>query len=139
MKTFKKHSDGGAVKMKKTIVALTVIAVLGFAGMALAHGSGYGYGGHMMGYGGGHMGYGSGYGGHMGYGPGYSDESKEFLEKTADLRKKMHSKRFEYSEALRAGDEKKAEKLARELDELGEKIHKDAPRSFKRGYGRGCW
>jgi len=127
--------------MKKALVALTVIAVLGFAAIALAHGPGGGYGGHMRGYGygGGMMGYGSDYGTHMGYGPGYSDESKEFLEKTADLRKELNTKRFEYSEALRIGDEKKAEKLAKELDELSEKIYKESPRSVSRGYGRGCW
>jgi len=123
--------------MKKTVVALMIIAVLGFASVALAHGPG-GYGGGMMGYGN-HMGYGGGYGNHMGYGPGYSDESKEFLEKTADLRKELNTKRFEYSEAIRTGDEKKAEKLAKELDELSEKIYKDAPRTAAGAYGRGCW
>jgi len=116
--------------MKKTVVAFTVLAVLGLAAVALAHGPGYG--GGMMG---------PGYGNHMGYGPGYSDESKAFLEKTADLRKELNTKRFEYGEALRAGDEKKAEKLARELDELREKIYKEAPATARGGgfYGRGCY
>ncbi len=115
--------------MKKMLVGLMIAALLGLAGMAFAHGGGgYGYGGHMMGNG--HMGYGmmgnGGYGsGHMmerdsGY--GYDKETKEFLDKTANLRKELHEKRFEYMEAWRDDDEKKAEKLAKELDELAEEV-----------------
>jgi len=120
--------------MKKTLVALTIVAVLGFAAMAMAHGPGGGYGGHMgYGYGGGMMGNGYG-GGHMDYGYANDTETKAFLEKTADLRRELNTKRFDYEEAVRAGDEKKAEKLARELDELSAKLYKEAPAS----YGRGC-
>lgn len=123
--------------MKKTLAVLTVFAVLGFAAIALAHGPGGGYGGHMGGYGyGGGMG---GYGHMYGYGSANDSESKEFLEKTAGLRKELNAKRFDYEEAVRAGDEKKAEKIAKELDELSEKLYKEAPRSLSRGYGRGCW
>ena len=131
--------------MKKMLVALTIVAVLGLAGMAFAHGGGgYGYEGHMMG--GGHMGYGmmgGGYGGgHMmerGPGYGYDKETKEFLDKTADLRKELHEKRFEYMEAWRADDEKKAEKLAKELDELAEKLYAEAPKGRYSGNSGHCW
>ncbi len=60
--------------MKKGLIALAVIAVVGLGGVAFAHDQGYrGHGGQMMGPGyggyGGHM-MGPGYGGHM-MGPGY--------------------------------------------------------------------
>jgi hypothetical protein len=122
-----------AVKMKKALAALTVVAVLGLGAAAFAHG-GFGWGGHMTGWG-------PGYYGHTG-------EDSEFLDKTAGLRKELNQKRFDYYEALRAGDEKKAEKIAKELDELSEKLYAKAPRgrSFARGgygygYGSGphCW
>ncbi len=132
--------------MKKLLVGLTVAAVLGLSALAFAHGGGgYGYEGHMMGSG--HMGYGmmgnGGYGSDhmMGRGPGYGydKETKEFLDKTADLRKELHEKRFEYMEAWRADDEKKAEKLAKELDELTEKLYAEAPEgSFNRNSVH-CW
>ena len=82
------------------------------------------------------MGYGDN---HMGYG-----YDKEFLDKTADLRKEFHEKRFEYMEAYRAGDEKKAKKLAKELDELSEKLHDAAPEGTFNDRGgngryRNCW
>jgi hypothetical protein len=138
--------------MKRTLAVLAVVAVLGFGAVAFAHG-GPGYGGHMGygpgGYGPGMMGYGPGWGGHMGpgpggygrgmmgNGPGYGKDPK-FLEETADLRREIHTKRFEYAEALRTGDEKTAETLAGELEELTGKLREAAPRS--RGFARGyCW
>ena len=132
-------------QMKRTFAVLTVLAVLSLGTFAFAHGSGYGYGGHM-GYGGGYMMggpgmMGPGYGGHMGYGPGYGGaydkDTQKFLDETADLRKELHDKRFEYMEAVRAGDEKKAEQLAAELDKLAETLYDKAPRTTARGYGRG--
>lgn len=127
--------------MKKILMAVSVLMVLGLAAIAFAHGPGYG--GHMAGPG--HMGYG-GYGDHMA-GPGHmgyaaDGERAEFLEKTADLRRKMHQTRFDYFEALRVGNDEKAETLAKELDALAEKIAKAAPESFAKGgpgYGRHCW
>lgn len=142
--------------MKKTLMAVSVLMVLGLAAVAFAHGPGYGghmagpghmgyggYGGHMAGPG--HMGYG-GYGGHM-MGPGhmgYAEEGEvaEFLEKTAELRREIHQKRFDHREALRTGDEAKAEALAKELDALAEKLVKATPESIAKGragYGNHCW
>lgn len=122
--------------MKKILTILTVIAVLGFTTLAVAHGGGFGWsGGHIMGYG--------GYGGHMmGWWPGYdySKDTKEYLDKTSDLRRDLHEKRFDYMEALRSGDEEKAEKIANELDEISKTLYRDARkgRYLARG-GYGCW
>lgn len=101
---------------------------------------GSGYGGGMMGgmMGGGHMG---GYGGHMG--PGYGDgdgyreskAEKKYLDETAGLRREFNEKRFEYDEAVRNGDKDKAEKLAKELDEINDKIYSKAPKTGYRGRG----
>jgi hypothetical protein len=154
----------GGFKMKRYLVVMTMVLVLGFAGAAFAHGQGYGdhmgqgngnqgYGNHMgQGYGN-HMGQGNGnqgYGNHMGQGYGnhmrsdYSDskEVQEFLDKTAELRREFNEKRFDFREAKRAGDDKTADKLAKQLDELQEKLYKEAPkeRSYSQsGNGRGCW
>ncbi len=134
--------------MKKAITVLTVVAVLGFGALAFAGWGGPGYG---------HMGSGPGYG-HMGYGSGpmmgyygNNTEAQKFLEETADLRRTIHEKRFEYFEALRTGDEEKAEALDKELEGLFKQIQEKAPdtaaygkgyrgRGFARGgYGGPCW
>ncbi|MEJ2182567.1 MAG: hypothetical protein P8Y66_03495 [Nitrospirota bacterium] len=137
--------------MKKVLAVLAAVAVLGVGATAFANwaggpGSGYmgGYGimgsgpGYMGGYG--HMmGYGPGYG-HMmgyGYGPGYGVDQKT-LQETADLRQEIQSKQLEYSEALKAGNEKKADKLARELNDLTQKFSATAPTAAY-GYGWGCF
>jgi hypothetical protein len=124
----------GGFSMKRILVVLSLVAVLGIGTAAFAHG-GFGWGGHM----------GSGWGmgpGMMGYGPGYgyTEETQKYFEETADLRRDLHTKRFEYYEALRAGDTKKAEKIAREIEELTEKLYANAPRgrNFAKG-GYGCW
>jgi Spy/CpxP family protein refolding chaperone len=122
--------------MKKFLAVIAVVAVLGVGTVASAHMFGGGYGDGPM----------------MGWGPGYgygSDENRaKFLDETAEARQKIHEKRFEYSEALRTGDEKKAEALAKELDELTDEVYTKAPRrgfgrgygkGYARGYGRGCW
>ncbi len=128
--------------MKKTLAALTIVAVLSFGALAFAHGGGYG--GGMMGGGNGYGMMGGGYGNHMqGRGDSYGDtkESGEFMEKTADLRREMSKLRFEFEEAYRAGDEKTAEKLYKSMEELAEKIHDMAPKGnfLSRGLGGHMW
>lgn len=129
--------------MKKVLVVLTVVAVLGLGAVAFAAwgGPGYGYGGYAMGPG---MmyGYGPGYGPMMGYGYGYgatnSAENQKFLKDTADLRQTINQKRFDYAEAVRNGDEKKAEALSKELDDLYNKLSEKAPEGYTgNGYARG--
>ena len=98
-------------------------------------GGGYGMGPGMMGdygMGPGMMGgYGGGYGGY-GMGPGYynqSEECQKFLDGTSGLRKELHDKRFEYTEALRnpkTTSETDA-RLRKEIDELQGEISKKAP------------
>lgn len=105
--------------MKKALVVVSVVAVLAIGTVAFAHG---GFGGYGM------MGYGPGYG-MMGYGgtDGTSPEFKEFLDKTTDLRRDLAQKRFEYMEAYRTGDAKKAEKVAGEIETLTAKVRELAP------------
>lgn len=123
--------------MKKTLAIVAVVAVLGIGSVASAHmfgwGGGYGKGGHMTGY---------GYGPMMGY--GYGTEGNKYLDETADLRREFNTKQFEYFEALRTGDEKKAETIAKELNELTGKVSVTAPRGryfATGGYGTEpyCW
>jgi hypothetical protein len=101
-----------------------------------------GYGGYGMGPGmmGGYGGYGMGpgmMGGYGGYGtgPGYgqSEECRKFLDETAGMRKELHDKRFEYSEALRSPKTttETAANLEKEIRELQDNIYKKAP--------QGCW
>jgi hypothetical protein len=150
--------------MKKTLLAVAVISILAAGAMAFAHGpgGGSGYGGHMMGPGyGGHM-MGSGYGGHM-MGPGYGghmmgsghmkgpmmgwadadDETvKKFLDETADLRKQMHDKKFEYLEARRNPDAnaESLKKIEKEMYDLKWQIREKAPtKDFGTAGGYGCW
>jgi hypothetical protein len=95
-------------------------------------------GGGMMGLG--MMGYG-GYSmmgaGMMGYGMGaemmwkYNIEAyQKFLDETADLRKQLHTKRFEYFEALRNLRTKSEtlKKLEKEIQELKRKITEKMPK-----------
>lgn len=130
--------------MKSFIAILTVAALFVIGAMAYAHGTGAGgwggYGGHMMepGYGGHIMG---GYGGHMmdRQGPGYGAD-KEFLDKTADLRKELHEKKFDYFEATRNPETEPAAltKLEKELYDIQSKIRDKAPRGNYGGSGH-CW
>ena len=127
--------------MKKVLAILTVVTVLSIGAIAFAHGPGYGghmgygYGGHMMGPGyGDHMGYGDG--GHMmGRTGGYD---QKFLDETIDLRKELHTKKFEYMEAVRdpRTDEKTVTELEKEITGLQEKLYAKAPRTARgSGYG----
>lgn len=123
--------------MKKAVIALTVVTLLSIGAVAFAHGPGWG-GGYMMGPGyGQHMG--PGYGQHMmGWGGRYD---QKFLDETAELRKELHQKKFEYMEIVRnpETDEQTVAKLEKEIDELQSKIAEKAPRSAKgTGYGP-CW
>ncbi|MDD5007453.1 MAG: hypothetical protein PHU49_11240 [Syntrophorhabdaceae bacterium] len=116
-------------------------------GMMGGYGGGYGpgYGPGMMGgyggsygpgYGPGMMGgYGGGYGpGPRGYGQGGQNEvCQKFLDDTAGLRKELHNKRYEYSEALR-NPKATSESIASEekaIRNLQEKIYAKNP--------QGCW
>jgi hypothetical protein len=130
--------------MRKLITGLTVVTLLAVGALAYGHGFGFG-GGNMMGPGyGGHM-MAPGYGGHMmGQGMAGYGFDKKFLDETADLRRDLHEKRFEYSEALRDTDTtpKTIAKLEEEIRGLQEKIREKSPRTAY-GYGRtggfGCW
>jgi hypothetical protein len=140
--------------MKTFIAILAAAALFVIGALAYAHGTGGGgwggghmmdgYGGHMMGQGhGGHM-MGQGYGGHMmdSRGSGYGAD-KQFLDETADLRKDLHDKKFEYFEASRNPETDPAAltKLERELYEIQSKIREKAPRrnyGGSGGYGQ-CW
>lgn len=154
--------------MKKVLAGLTLVALLAIGTFAYAHGSGQWGGGHMMGgygygmgpgYDGHTYGYGGGYGGHMtgpGYGghmmgPGYGGHmsgkrggyDKKFLDETADMRKELHNKNFEYFEAVRNSetDNTTITKLEKEIREIQEKIYEKAPRNEYRGGGKAehCW
>ena len=120
----------------------------GYGGHMMGQGMGSGYGGHM---GGGMMGLGygrhmmdsrmmgSGYGGHkmgscghmmgpdmMGYGT--EEENRKFLDETVGLRREMHNKKFEISEALRNPDtsRKTLLKLKKEILEIQIKMYETA-------------
>jgi hypothetical protein len=120
--------------MKKLVVTVTVVTLLAIGFAAYAHGPG--------GWGGSNMGPGYGYGPQM-MGPGYSGHmrgsrggfDRKFFDETADLRREMHNKRFEYSEAIRnpESDSETITKLENEIRDLQDQIHAKSPR---RGYGR---
>jgi hypothetical protein len=85
-----------------------------------------GQGGHMMGPGG-HMGCGEHMMGGM-FGYDTEEEQKKFLDDTTDLRREMHNKKFEYSEALRKPDTNRATllKLQKEMLEIKVKMYEKA-------------
>jgi hypothetical protein len=123
--------------MKKALAAFSALVILSFSVMAFANGGGM-MGGGMMG--GGMMGGGMMDGGMMdggmmgsgnGYGYGYSNdkETKEFMEKTAEMRRELNRLRFEFNEAYRSGDEVKARKLFQQIEELTYKIRQMAPKN----------
>jgi hypothetical protein len=100
-------------------------------------------GSHMGGYGmmGGHMGGMMGQGMMGGYGYGsraydpeayekYQKEYQKYLDDTAGLRKKLHNKQFEYSEAARNRGTKRETlmKLEKEMRDLQWKIYEKTPR-----------
>jgi hypothetical protein len=84
---------------------------------------------------------GQGYGGHMegqtGSGYGTNQTDQKFLDETADLRKDLHGKRFEYFEAQRNPKTtcKTLTKLEKEIYGIQEKIYEKSPRTAYRGNG----
>jgi hypothetical protein len=123
--------------MKKVLISLAVVAILAIGVAVYAQGSGWGgnyghpgYGYHMMG---------TGYGGHMrGWTGGYD---QKFLEETADVRKELNNKQFEYSEAIRnrKTDPETVTKLEKEIGELQNKLYAKAPQGTNRGFVMPCW
>lgn len=89
----------------------------------MGHMGGYGMGPGMMGY---------GYGGK--YDPEayekYQKDYQKYLDDTADLRKKLHNKKFEYFEALRDPDTKSDAimKMEKEMRDLQWELYEKAPR-----------
>jgi hypothetical protein len=138
--------------MKKLIAGIGIVSILAFGTLAFAHGYGGWGGGHMMGsdYGGhmtgpgysGHM-TSQGYGGHMrGWNTQENVQDQKFLDETADQRKDLHDKRFEYFEARRdpATNIETLTKLEKEIGELQNKISEKAPRTAYQGRGGyGCY
>jgi len=115
------------------IAVMFLVTLLGFGVMAYAHSPG-GWGGNMMGQGG-HM---TGQGSHM-MGYGYD---RKFLDETADLRRELHNKKFEYFETIRNTDTtpEAVGRLERDIDELQKKLYEKTPRTAYGKYGgQGCW
>lgn len=135
--------------MKKVLALVTVVSLLAIGTFAFAHGTGL-WGDGQKGYGHGGYGMGYGYGGHM-MGPGYGDHmygrfggnNQKFLDETADLRKELHNKKFEYFEAVRNSetDSTTITKLEKEIREIQEKIYEKAPRTAYKdgGMAEHCW
>ncbi|MDP2166738.1 MAG: hypothetical protein Q8J64_00210 [Thermodesulfovibrionales bacterium] len=111
--------------MRKTAIALSVLALISIGAVSYAQmwGDDQGWGGPMM----------------RGQ---YSQQDQKLLDETADLRKEMHAKRFEFKEALRKGLYEKAEAVEKELEALREKLEAkglkaDGRPGMGRGEGRG--
>jgi Spy/CpxP family protein refolding chaperone len=122
--------------MKKLLIALMAVGVLALGTAAYAHmwggGPGWGGGQHMWG---GGPGYGSGPGMMYGYG---DKETRKFFDETADQRKELHNKMFEYREARWAGDAEKAEALEKDISELQAKMYEKAEGAgITKRFGRG--
>lgn len=112
--------------MKKAVITLAVIAILSIAVLSYAHMWGGGYSvGYMM-------------------SPGYmmkgiySPTNQKFLDETADLRKNLHTKRFELEEALRKGEYERAEGIEKEIIELEDKLYEKGGKRYSR-FGGGRW
>ncbi|MDH4231024.1 MAG: hypothetical protein OEW04_03225 [Nitrospirota bacterium] len=122
--------------MKKMLAVISVLSIFVFGTLAFAHGPGAWGGVHMMD---------CGYGGHMirpGHGHGHfygcaDAYDQKFLDETAALRKELHSKKFDYAEALRnpEADPKAITELEKEIRDLQDEIHEKAPDTAGRGHG----
>jgi hypothetical protein len=118
--------------MKKLVIGIAVVSVLALGTLAFAHGTG-GWGvGHMMG-----PGYSSHMGNWTGSGYGARQTDQKFLDETADLRRDLHGKRFEYFEAQRDPDtnNQTLAQLEQGITELQEKLYADAPHTANGGSG----
>jgi len=121
-------------EMKKILAGIAVLLIVSAGALAFAHGPGR-WGGHMMR---------PGYGGmFMNMNGQENAPDQTFLNETADLRKELHNKKFEYVEAMR--DPKTTvetlSELEKELYDIKSRIREKAPRTAGRGmygYGR-CW
>jgi hypothetical protein len=96
--------------------------------MGPGYGGGYGMGPGMMGQG--MMGpgmMGQGWGGQQGFRP--SEECQKYFDESAGLRKELHTKRFEYFEAVRnpKTTPETGAKLEKEMWDLQQKIYSKAP------------
>lgn len=121
--------------MKKIFAGIAVLLLILAGALAFAHGPGRG-GGHMMG---------ADDGGCMMMEPGGQGTGPDqaFLNETADLRKELHNKKFEYFEAKRDPDvtEETLSILEKEMSTLRSKIREKAPLNINKemiGCGR-CW
>jgi hypothetical protein len=120
--------------MKKTVIALIAVTLMIIGAAVYADGPGWkgeytcpgcgssgscGYGGSMMGWRGGY--------------------DQKFLDETADLRKELNSKRFEYFEAVRnpKTDPETITNMEKEIGELQGKLNEKTPRGIK-GFGGPC-
>ena len=126
--------------MKKALITISVVSILAVGALAFAHGTGGWGGGHMMGPGyGNHM---MGNGHMMGQMGGGGPQDQKFLDDTADLRKELHNKKFEYFETVRSNDAKPEmiSKMEKDIFDIQQKIRDKSPRSTDGGYrGLGCW
>ncbi len=67
--------------------------------------------------------------------------NQKFLDETADLRKELHTKKFEYFEAIRnpKTDPETISRLEKEIKELKSKISANAPAGMRKGFKKACW
>jgi len=132
--------------MKKILITISIVSVLAVGALAFAHGTGGWGGGHIMGSG--HMmeqGYGNhmmGNGHMMGQMSGGGSQDQKFLDETAELRRELLNKKFEYFEAARRHDAKPdmMSKMERDIFDIQQKIRDKSPRRTDGGFrGLGCW
>ncbi len=66
---------------------------------------------------------------------------QKFLDETAGLRKELHTKKFEYFEAIRnpKTDPETISNLEKEIRELKSKIRANAPAGMRKGFKKACW
>ena len=121
--------------MKRILAGVAVLLIISAGALAFAHGPGRG-GAHMMG---------PGDGGCMMMEPGGQGTGPDqaFLNETADLRKELHNKKFEYFEASRDPEatEETLSILEKEIYDMRSRIREKAPVTMNRGLtgcGR-CW
>jgi len=125
--------------MKKVFISFAVLALLGTGAAVYAHGPGWGGAYPCPGYNSDAPMMGPGYGGPVMGGRGSYDQ--KYLDETADLRKELNTKKFEYFEAIRnpkTAPETVA-KLEKEIGELQGTLNAKAPQGTNRGYNMPCW